>query len=261
MFDFLDFAELDELRKFVDRAYGDGRVEFPVPNCVTDVRSDGGRGVTVQLRWSPHWYSLTELYEGLGLDSVVHDYADTDALPSVSVRRGGVRWPLQVEPLSQKETENMSTRDELLAVIAAAQSKLAGLELLPEDEPTPTGDGEVLTFRAVVRLASDRKDYTYLLLRTPTGKWYRTGGQAASSSSGPTHWHVVRSFLTRYAVVSWDELAPVDRDAVAEAAKIADDYARVMDLLARHGFEHGTAVNRVGVLLDQYAQAVDGKSR
>lgn len=87
----------------------------------------------------------------------------------------------------------MTTREDLLETIAAAQAQLAGLDVVPEEDPG--GDAERY-FRLVARHGTGSHHYTYLLLRLPSADWYVTGnvgrGELADRN-GRMSWRSVRS--------------------------------------------------------------------
>ena len=101
----------------------------------------------------------------------------------------------------------MTTEQDLLNTIAAAQRQLTSLRLIPQEEPLPSNDEDVLMFR----VDTDFRDhtYTYLVLRAPNGSWFATG---ESPRLHGTHWHVIREYFSRLAVTRWVKLAETEDD-------------------------------------------------
>lgn len=130
----------------------------------------------------------------------------------------------------------MTTREDLLATIAAAQAQLAGLNVIPEEDP----GGEVERyFRLIARHGSSHSHYAYLLLRLPSADWYVTGtfGRGGlADRNGRMSWQSVRTIIERLTVVSWDELIVEDATTVAQATKLVDEINTARDALQRAGY-------------------------
>jgi hypothetical protein len=104
-----------------------------------------------------------------------------------------------------KEIETVTTEDQLLSVIAAAQAKLDAIRRLPQEEPH--SNEKVLAYRFVTNIT--RNGFTYLALRLPGDNdlrsWYITAGNRASVKN-PMTWNELIEFMTLRSVTSFESL-------------------------------------------------------
>lgn len=140
----------------------------------------------------------------------------------------------------------MTTREDLLATIAAAQAQLAGLDVVPKEDPG--GDVERY-FRLVARHGTGSHHYTYLWLRVPSSVhdafWYPTGLRDIKDGDGRMLWHHLQMFISRLTVISWDELVVEDATTVAQATELIDEINVARDVLASAGYPGVTLYDQV----------------
>ena len=103
----------------------------------------------------------------------------------------------------------MTTEDQLLSVIAAAQEKLAAIRRLPGEEPS--SNDTALTFKFHVSPNPTRRPdgFTFLALRVPGANdyasWYITA-RNGTISRNPMTWTELLEFMTSRGVDSFEQL-------------------------------------------------------
>lgn len=113
-----------------------------------------------------------------------------------------------------KETETMTTEDQLLDVIASAQERLSAIRRLPREEPH--SNDETLIYRFHVEGERSRRNrdvngFTYAALRIPGDvglrSWYITSRAIVKN---PMTWNELVNFMTSRGVTTFESLYTKD---------------------------------------------------